>query len=60
MVLHPELGSDPPIGSNQESGCDIGEQVTVFMACHGLFRVSFVARFVIVCGLLRGHCMTCL
>ena len=22
MVSHPELGSDPPIGSDQESGCD--------------------------------------
>ena len=22
MVSHPELGSDPPIGSNWESGCD--------------------------------------
>ena len=22
MVLHPELGSDQPIGSDQESGCD--------------------------------------
>ena len=22
MVSHPELGSDPPIGSNRESGCD--------------------------------------
>ena len=22
MVLHPELGSDPPIGSDRESGCD--------------------------------------
>ena len=27
---------------------------------HGLFVVGFVVRFVIVCGLLRGHCMTCL
>ena len=23
MVSHPELGSDPPIGSGRESGCDI-------------------------------------
>ena len=23
MVSHPELGSDPPIGSDRESGCDI-------------------------------------
>ena len=23
MVSHPELGSDPPIRSDQESGCDI-------------------------------------
>ena len=23
MVSHTELGSDPPIGSDQESGCDI-------------------------------------
>ena len=23
MVSHPELGSDPPIGSDQESGCDM-------------------------------------
>ena len=23
MVSHPELGSDPPIRSNRESGCDI-------------------------------------
>ena len=23
MVLHPELGSDPPIGSDRESGCDM-------------------------------------
>ena len=22
MVSHPELGSDPPIGSDRESGCD--------------------------------------
>ena len=22
MVSHPELGSDPPIGSDWESGCD--------------------------------------
>ena len=22
MVSHPELGSDPPIGSDGESGCD--------------------------------------
>ena len=22
MVLHPEIGSDPPIGSDRESGCD--------------------------------------
>ena len=22
MVSHPELSSDPPIGSNQELGCD--------------------------------------
>ena len=27
---------------------------------HGLFGVGFVARFVVVYGLLRGHCMTCL
>ena len=25
MVSHPKLGSDPPIGSDRESGCDIGE-----------------------------------
>ena len=25
---------------------------------YGLFGVSFGARFVIFCGLLRGHCMT--
>ena len=25
---------------------------------YGLFRVSFVARFVIVYGLLQGHCVT--
>ena len=30
------------------------------MAFHGLFEVGFMARFFIVCGLLRGHCMTCL
>ena len=23
MFSHPELGSDPPIGSDRESGCDI-------------------------------------
>ena len=23
MVSHPELGSDPPIGSDRESGCDM-------------------------------------
>ena len=23
MVSHPETGSDPPIGSDQELGCDI-------------------------------------
>ena len=23
MVSHPKLGSDPPIGSDRESGCDI-------------------------------------
>ena len=23
MVLHPETGLDPPIGSDQESGCDM-------------------------------------
>ena len=23
IVLHPELGSDPPFGSGWESGCDI-------------------------------------
>ena len=22
MVSHPETGSDPPIGSNRETGCD--------------------------------------
>ena len=22
MILRPELGSDPPIGSDRESGCD--------------------------------------
>ena len=26
----------------------------------GLFRVGLLARFVIVFGLLRSHCMTCL
>ena len=26
MVSHPELGSDPPIGSDRESGCDIVTQ----------------------------------
>ena len=28
MFSHPELGSDPPIGSDRESGCDK-------MACWG-------------------------
>ena len=39
----------------------LGEPVTmlrpIFMACFG---VNFVARSMIVYGLLRGHCMTCL
>ena len=38
----------------------LGEPVIVFMACHGLFMASLVTQFVIVCGLLWGHCMTCL
>ena len=30
-------------------------------ACiHSLFWADFMALFVIVCGLLRGHCMACL
>ena len=38
----------------------LGEPVTIEACVHGLFGVHFVARFVIVCGLLRGHRMTCL
>ena len=26
MVSHPELGSDPPIGSDRESGCDTSDR----------------------------------
>ena len=29
MVLHPELGSDPPIGSDRESGCDTINQAEI-------------------------------
>ena len=29
MVSHPELGSDPPIGSDRESGCDIRDDNNV-------------------------------
>ena len=28
MVLHPELGSDPPIGSDRESLCDRGDDMS--------------------------------
>ena len=33
MVSHPELGSDPPIGSDRESGCDnsIARKLRVFL-----------------------------
>ena len=30
MVLHPELGSDPPIGSDRESGCDTPRTLNEF------------------------------
>ena len=51
------LGKPLRLGDGRLS---IGEPVTMFMACHGFFVAGFVARFVIVYGLLRGHCMTCL
>ena len=44
-----------------EGRLPLGELVTVLR--HVLMAylwVSFMARFMIVCGLLRGHCMTCL
>ena len=34
MVLHPELGSDPPIGLDRESGCDMGCYISDIYA-HG-------------------------
>ena len=40
MVSRPELGSDPPIRSDRESGCDIYTQIihfdarAIFMAMH--------------------------
>ena len=27
MVSHPETGSDPPIGSDRESGCDTAHSI---------------------------------
>ena len=36
MVSHPELGSDPPIGSDRESGCD---------NIHNVFHVSMLRRY---------------
>ena len=38
----------------------LGELVASEAYVHGLFWVGFMTRFVIVCGLLWGHCMTCL
>ena len=29
MFSHPELGSDPPIGSDRESGCDTMTSITL-------------------------------
>ena len=29
MFLHPELDSDPPIGSDRESGCDINDYLVM-------------------------------
>ena len=36
----------------------LGEPMTVEAYVYGLFGVGFVARFMIVCGLLQGHCTT--
>ena len=33
IVWHLELGSDPPIGSDRESGCDMGNRL------HGTFPI---------------------
>ena len=35
MVLHPELGSDPPIGSDRESGCDNHSHTGISHPNHG-------------------------
>ena len=55
--------SDPPrrgFSPLGEGRLHLSEPVTVFMAYHDLFGIDFMARFMIVCGLLRGHYMTCL
>ena len=33
MISHPELGLDPPIGSDRESGCDIDDQKKEMTEC---------------------------
>ena len=46
MVSHPELSSDPPIGSDRESGCD---RTALIQGSKGEESrlVAFIIRFVI-------------
>ena len=39
MFSHPELGSDPPIGSDRESGCD-----NPYMVWYRLITIRFLTR----------------
>ena len=41
MVSHPELGSDPPIGSDRESGCDKGDRNDIFINNIFSFQMTF-------------------
>ena len=41
MVSHPELGSDPPIGSDQESGCDSVHPISSFFTYNQLSSRSY-------------------
>ena len=39
MFSHPELGLDPPIGSDWESGCDISDEHQVICNHKIYFRI---------------------
>ena len=47
MVSHPELGSNPPIGSDRESGCDRVGHILIHI-CRHLSMIMYLLECVCV------------